>query len=136
MTDGAEAGPGDKTDERGDPTQPGDHSGLLDHWRPDSHDVFDATCGRIPALRAAETPVRARSLLTEVAGYHGVLMSKERVTPNPIVTWSGEPFCVTTADPPGSPPTLSHSPKTCVAHCGGHRQPASAPAPYERIPPL
>src|SRR5258708_8983071 len=129
MTDGAEAGPGDKTDERGDPTQPGDHSGLLDHWRPDSHDVFDATCGRIPALRAAETPVRARSLLTEVAGYHGVLMSKERVTPNPIVTWSGEPFCVTSGESAGSPPSLSYSTNTVVAPCASHSSRPCHPPP-------
>src|SRR5262249_51547396 len=100
-----------------------DYAGLLDHWRPDSsHDVLDATCGRLPALSAGETPpVRARSLLTEVAGYHGVLMSKDCVAPNPIVTWSGEPFWVTSGEPAGSPLSLSYSTKTCVANCGVHR---------------
>src|SRR5215813_6992122 len=83
--------------------------------------ILDATCGRIPALSAGQTPVRARPLLTEVAGYHGVLMSKERVTPNPIVTWSGEPFCVTSGESAGSPLSLSYSTNTCVAHCGVHR---------------
>src|SRR2546429_476780 len=80
-----------------------DPSGLLDDGRPDSHDVLHAPCGRIPALSAGQTPV------TEVAGYHGVLMSKERVTPNPIVTWSGEPFCVTSGESAGSPLSLSYS---------------------------
>jgi len=55
------------------------------------------------------------------ASYHGVLMSKERVAPNPIVTWSGEPRCVTSGEPAGSPLSRSYSTKTCVAHCGVHR---------------
>ena len=76
----------------------------------------------IPALGAGGTAaVRARSLLTEVAGYHGVLMSKDCVAPNPKVTWSGEPFCVTSGEPAGSPLSLSYSTKTCVANCGVHR---------------
>jgi len=68
-------------------------------------------------------PLRSvpRSFATEVAGYHGVLMSKECVAPNPIVTWSGEPFCVTSGEPAGSPLSLSYSTKACVAHCGVHR---------------
>src|SRR5262249_32267193 len=74
--------------------------------------------------------------LSAVAGYHGVLTSKECVAPNPKVTWSGEPFCVTSGEPAGSPLSRSYSTKTRVAHCGGHRQRACAPAPYERIPPL
>ena len=59
--------------------------------------------------------------LSAVAGYQGVLMLKECVAPNPIVTWSGEPFCVTIGEPAGSPLSLSYSTKTCVAHCGVHR---------------
>src|SRR5262249_43349126 len=55
LANGTEAGPDDKTDERGDSTQPRDHAGLLDHWRPDSHDVLDATCGR-PRTKSRGTP--------------------------------------------------------------------------------
>src|SRR5215471_21094974 len=86
------------------------------------HTTFSTQPAVGPALRAGGTPtVRAQSLLTEVAGYHGVLMSKECVAPNPIVTWSGEPFCVTSGESAGSPLSLSYSTKTCVAHCGVHR---------------
>src|SRR5262249_57569692 len=85
LANGTEAGPDDKTDERGDSTQPRDHAGLLDHWRPDSHDVLDATCGR-PRTKSRGTPtVRARLLLTQLPGYNRAFLSKHCVPPPPIV---------------------------------------------------
>src|SRR5258707_15480806 len=74
-----------------------------------------------PVLGLGKRHGKGGRLLLGVAGYQGVLMSNECVTPKPIVTWSGEPRWETIGEPATSPLSRSYSRKTGVAHAGVHR---------------
>src|SRR2546427_12371061 len=68
-----------------------------------------------PRTQSLELPRDPAPSVLMQARYQGVLMSKACVAPNPIVSWSGEPRCVTSGEPAASPLSRSYSRKACVA---------------------
>src|SRR5262249_38406028 len=112
VADRFEAAPEGERDERGNANQPRYNPSLFDHPPTPVPQPLSAC-----ALRQGEGGPGA----TGNGGYQGALISNERVNPNPIVTWSGEPRWVTIGEPATSPLSRSYSRKTCVAHCGVQR---------------